>query len=656
MNLEDSSISSGGRGFVSESSEGNLHQIHGIAIGSNDITKGSTSGQRKLWRPDVLSEAANTLSGKQVVVDHNNRSSRDVVGQITNARFEEDVGIIYEGEIDDEELASKIDRGWLDVSPRLIHSEEMEDLEGVEADVKVPQKIFRIDNLSIVSKGAAKSNEVNLGPHEELMSVEELQSAFDEEGVEEYQERVDELQKRSFSEYLYDNPEGAQGAAEGLGCSGFHEHTFEEGTWYMPCDSHDDFLANFSESEEELQDPYMPSEGDIVRWQANPDMMGRVSHNDTERSVVMVSLLDDSMEELGFTVTAGYEDLLPVNEASEELQEQDFTQGDFVSWGSRGGPVYGRIEDITTSETYDSEIDGDVSVSGEENDPAALITVYEDDENGWKPTDTQVGHKLSTLNNWEPNNLVNQSSAYVEELLLSEARTPEYEGTEESSWGDIPADTLSHYTENLDYDADTWDDLTEEQRSTIASHTLLGEASADTSEGGIFFPVVNASTGDLNRGALEAVRSGRGQSADIPSSTYESAFAIAGRLLNEEFDSDVETDFDEMEAELAEHDKEMSRVASQMASHSEMTKPEALKVMKSFAPGPQRYNMPLAKALSLAFDADREEMEKHMDELEKKFTENQERAVGDRSMRSVLSEALSDEEREDSSLLNEILE
>jgi len=41
---------------------------------------------------------------------------------------------------------------------------------------------------------------------------------------------------------------------------------------------------------------------------------------------------------------------------------------------------------------------------------------------------------------------------------------------------------------------------------------------------------------------LEAVRSGRGQSADIPEDTYESAFRIAGRLLNEEFGSDVEVE------------------------------------------------------------------------------------------------------------------
>lgn len=132
-----------------------------------------------------------------------------------------------------------------------------------------------------------------------------------------------------------------------------------------------------------------------------------------------------------------------------------------------------------------------------------------------------------------------------EELVLSEPRTPEYNGTETRSWGDIPADTLSHYAENLDLSADNWDDLTQEERNEVASHTLLGDPDADTASDGIFFPVVNASTSNLNRGALEAVRSGRGQSADIPQDTYEAAYRTAGRLLNEEFDADVELELED---------------------------------------------------------------------------------------------------------------
>ncbi len=118
---------------------------------------------------------------------------------------------------------------------------------------------------------------------------------------------------------------------------------------------------------------------------------------------------------------------------------------------------------------------------------------------------------------------------------LSQARRPEYSGTETTSWGDVPK-TLEYFTSELDIDGDTVDDLSQEDRQAIAQHTLLGDSDADTADELIYFPVVNPSTGDLNEGALEAVISGRGQSADIPDETYASADSVARSLLEEEFD------------------------------------------------------------------------------------------------------------------------
>jgi hypothetical protein len=467
---------SGGTGFVSDNSvDDTLYPIYGVAIGSNDITVGHKTGKRKLWTPEVLEESASTLAGKEVVVDHENRSSRKVIGEIQDAKFKESVGVIYKGVIDDDELATKIDQNWLEVSPRIIHSKEMEERDGLY----VPKSIRKFDNLSIVVRGASESNSINLGEAEELMSVEELQSEFnsDDSVVEEYQDFEGQVNMRK---YLFPTEEGALGAAQALGCSGSHEIEFEGETMHMPCDSRDQFLKSLSQTEEMQTD-------------------------------------------------------------------KEWRQGDLVKWSSSGGMAHGRVTDWTDSGTFDSEIDGDVSVSGTEEDPAALINVYQEISEGWEEGDTTVGHKFSTLNEWNPNNLVDENErcytcGSVEELVISEAREPEYDSTEEKSWGDIPAATLSYYTENLDYDAERWDDLTEEQKQEVVSHTLLGDPDADTADNGIFFPVVNAETGDLNRGALEAVRSGRGQSADIPEDTYESAFRIAGRLLNEEFGSDVEVE------------------------------------------------------------------------------------------------------------------
>jgi len=70
--------------------------------------------------------------------------------------------------------------------------------------------------------------------------------------------------------------------------------------------------------------------------------------------------------------------------------------GDFVSWDSSGGRARGRIEKIER----DGEInvpDSDFTITGTEDDPAALIRLYRMGEDDYEATDTLVGHKFSTL-------------------------------------------------------------------------------------------------------------------------------------------------------------------------------------------------------------------------------------------------------------------
>ena len=70
--------------------------------------------------------------------------------------------------------------------------------------------------------------------------------------------------------------------------------------------------------------------------------------------------------------------------------------GDYVTWDSSGGEVYGRIQRIVR----DGDInvpDTDFTITGTEDDPAALIMVYREVEDGWSPSGTLVGHKFSTL-------------------------------------------------------------------------------------------------------------------------------------------------------------------------------------------------------------------------------------------------------------------
>lgn len=240
----------GGRGFLDDSNEDDdLYTIHGIAIGSGDITLGSKSGKRKYWSEDVLRESASSLEGKQIVANHENRDIYSVVGNVTDASYsDEKQGVVFQGVVDEELLAKRINRGWLDVSPRIIHTKGEVDERGIQH----PDKIRRFDNLALVSKGAAQSNEVMTGEAEEL-SVEELQSCFDDgPEIEDSEfEQFEELQDGiKYENYLYNNPEGAEGAAQGLGCEGYHKHDLDGATWHMPCENHDKFLANMKEKEQ----------------------------------------------------------------------------------------------------------------------------------------------------------------------------------------------------------------------------------------------------------------------------------------------------------------------------------------------------------------------------------------------------------------------
>lgn len=74
----------------------------------------------------------------------------------------------------------------------------------------------------------------------------------------------------------------------------------------------------------------------------------------------------------------------------------ELSVGDFVRWQSSGGTAQGQVERI--------ERDGEINVpnssftiAGTEDDPAALIRIYQEGDEGWQATETLVGHKFSTL-------------------------------------------------------------------------------------------------------------------------------------------------------------------------------------------------------------------------------------------------------------------
>jgi HK97 family phage prohead protease len=92
--------------------------------------------------------------------------------------------------------------------------------------------------------------------------------------------------------------------------------------------------------------------------------------------------------------------MLEVEEDELEMSKREEV-GDFVRWNSSGGIARGRIEEIKTEGSINVP-DSDFSIAAEEGDPAVLIRVYKEVEDGWVATDTLVGHKMSELTYIDP--------------------------------------------------------------------------------------------------------------------------------------------------------------------------------------------------------------------------------------------------------------
>jgi HK97 family phage prohead protease len=75
--------------------------------------------------------------------------------------------------------------------------------------------------------------------------------------------------------------------------------------------------------------------------------------------------------------------------------------GDFVRWNSSGGIARGQIVQIVTEGTLDIP-DTDFTLDATEDNPAALIRIWREDEDGWDDTDTLVGHRFATLTKIDP--------------------------------------------------------------------------------------------------------------------------------------------------------------------------------------------------------------------------------------------------------------
>jgi HK97 family phage portal protein len=113
------------------------------------------------------------------------------------------------------------------------------------------------------------------------------------------------------------------------------------------------------------------------------------------------TLKADAAQAAGISVDVWVDDSPQFIRGEQRAQPGTVSEGDFVSWDSSGGRARGRIDHVMDYGTLD--IPGtDFKIDATKEDPAALITLYEEVAGGWQATETQVGHKVATLTKIDP--------------------------------------------------------------------------------------------------------------------------------------------------------------------------------------------------------------------------------------------------------------
>jgi HK97 family phage prohead protease len=100
-------------------------------------------------------------------------------------------------------------------------------------------------------------------------------------------------------------------------------------------------------------------------------------------------------EELDSVADMG-DEAMPDEEFMTRARPDELEVGDFVSWRSSGGRARGRITRINRNGELTAP-ESDFTVTGTPDDPAALIRIYEQTEEGWRQTPVIVVHRFTTL-------------------------------------------------------------------------------------------------------------------------------------------------------------------------------------------------------------------------------------------------------------------
>lgn len=165
---------------TSEIQENDPIQVNGVALPANTVVEGG-QGERHYFPDEVLEAAAEMLEGANIVKNFHELDGQapadDVIGEVTAAAFSEGVGLVYEGELLDEDIAQRVAQGYLDVSPTVARSlgayDEARDARQVDA-------IAGFRDLAVVQQGQPGAGiEIGSNPAVSALQRDALSRAFD---------------------------------------------------------------------------------------------------------------------------------------------------------------------------------------------------------------------------------------------------------------------------------------------------------------------------------------------------------------------------------------------------------------------------------------------------------------------------------------------
>jgi len=373
--------------------------VSGVALGAGDVTHGQ-SGVPTFWSSDVLRRAAEKFEGAPIAKnDHSpdeQPNADNVIGEVTEARYEDGVGVVFRGEIIDGDIARKIDEGLLDVSPVMARELADEEIE-VNGEQVVPAESIRdVREVGVVMRGAAPSNSITTG--EAALAREALSQAFASGN--------ESLASINGTEIDLSPPDSMINAAEAAAEAG------REGLIPSDCgtgvgDRRRQQILNAADGGELSPDvvreiaSYLVSHEEDVTASGTPPNWSEEEWGDCGNAQYAKWGGTGGGEPMGWAMrrvneideARGDEPTYPevMSEALAELSE--LSDGTKVSWGASGGPAYGIVRDTIEDGQYDDEIDGDVVV----NAPAALIDTHLNTDGPEEATGATVAHKPDTL-------------------------------------------------------------------------------------------------------------------------------------------------------------------------------------------------------------------------------------------------------------------